>query len=75
MLDNWLLLAAAVARGTNDPEERRKWQEWALDHFETPTPTPTPTAATRGRRKNYVDVFNERRNVGRWAGRRKATEP
>jgi hypothetical protein len=58
--DGWLLLAAAVARDVNDPNERRRWQEWAIEHIRT------PTAATRGRRSNFVDVFNERRNTGRW---------
>ena len=61
-LDSWYLLAAAVARGVNEPEERRRWREWAIDHWGTPT----PTAATRGRRTSFVDVFNERRNVRRW---------
>ncbi len=58
--DGWLLLAAAVARGTKDPSERQKWRDWAIDHLRTPP----PTAAHKGRRSGFADIFNERRN--RW---------
>ena len=29
--DNWLLLAAAVVRCTNDPAELERWRQWARD--------------------------------------------
>lgn len=70
IIDAWLLLAAAVARGERDPEERRRWQEWAIARF----CSPAPTRALQGRRRDFEDIFNERRNVNRWKRKHEAID-
>lgn len=60
--DNWLALAAAVVRATDDPAELEKWRQWARDRRPGPIDhTGPPTAAQQARRPGHMIHFIDER--------------